>query len=220
MIALLLGLTGCATFTGARPLEPGQHEVGASLGGPFVSALGIVTPLPMLIAQGRSGVAMVGDRPFDLSYGMNLTGLPFGILQGHVGVAWELLAQAGWVPALAISTRVFLASNPLWFGVERSELAVSFWAANQTELLASWMPGGQLIYTGLAQYTDFGAPSLLLTPILGTELDFGLGGFRLQIETRYFAVGRSSTTQNVNWFPGGRGGAGALGFSLGFGYRF
>lgn len=219
VLSLCCLLTACSTMNNARPMAPGEHAVGLTIGGPIVE-FGVPIPLPNAVIEGKQGVATVLDRNLEINYGLNLTGLAFGVIQGHIGGAWELLSQVGFLPALAVSTRVFLATNPLWFGVERSETALSFWGANQTELLASWMPGGQLIYTGIAQYTDFGAPSLLVTPILGTELDFGLGGFRLQLETRYFAVGRSSTTENVNWFPGGRGGAGALGFSLGFGYRF
>lgn len=211
-----LSLTACSTMNNARPSAPGEHAVGLTLGGPIVE-FGAPIPLPNAIAEGKHGVTTLLERNLEINYGLNLTGLAFGILQGHVGAAWELMTQEGWRPALAISNRIFLATNPLWLGEERSEFAFGFWGANQTELLASWKPGGQLLYAGIAQYLDFGAPSLLLTPILGTELDVGLGGFRVQLEARYFAVGRQAPTTNISWFPGG---AGALGFSLGFGYHF
>ncbi len=216
LLPALLLTSSCTTMNTARPLAPGEHAAGLTIGGPMI-VVGAPLPLPNAIVEGKHGVVTLLERDLEINYGLNLTGLAFGVIQAHVGGAWELLAQDGWIPALSISNRVFLATNPLWLGPPRSETAVGFWGANQTELLASWKPGGQLLYTGIAQYLDFGAPSLLLTPILGTELDFGLGGFRLQLEARYFALGRSTQATNLVWFPGG---SGALGFSIGFGYHF
>ncbi len=37
---------GCATMNGARPLEPGQHAVGVTLGGAVLEFAGAPLPLP------------------------------------------------------------------------------------------------------------------------------------------------------------------------------
>lgn len=207
MIALLLALTGCATFTGARPLEPGQHEVGATVGGPLVSALGVVMPLPMIIAQGRSGVAMVGDRPFDLSYGMNLTGLPFGVIGLHGGGSFLLAHPNGAVPAVSISDRLFLGMNPIDQATEGTR-GVSL--VNQLELAVSWELGHHLLYVSASNYLDLRSPGLLLTPKLGARFDFGdRGGFALHTELQYWGVTHAAQTDRVDWITAGPGAIGA-----------
>jgi hypothetical protein len=87
------------------------------------------------------------------------------------------------------------------------------WGLDQVELTASWDPGGQLVYLGVAEYLDFGAPSLLLSPFVGTELDPGrAGGVGFQIELRYFALNRQPVSGVVPWVSAGPG---ALGLTLG-----
>ena len=207
--------SGCMTMTGARPLEPGEHQVGATLGGPMVNVGGIVTPLPNIVIEGRHGVAKPLDRNLDVNYGLNATALAFGIAQLHVGGSFMVFEAGGF--GLSVTDRVFFASNVISTS-DKAPGTRTLWGANQTELTASYMLGQQLVYLSLSEYLDFGAPSLLLTPALGFVFDPGKeGGLMPSLEFRYYAVNRFPEASSADWFPGDRG---ALGVGLGLGYRF
>jgi hypothetical protein len=195
-------------MNGARPLEPGQHAVGVTLGGAVLEFAGAPLPLPNAVVEARHGVALVADRPLDLSYGLNLTPLAFGLVQGHVGSSWLLFDQRGAAPALSVTDRVFFALDP----------APQGWGANQLELTASWRSGHQLVYLSLSQYLDLLRPSLVLTPALGAALDPGpAGGFFVQPELRYYGVNLVNELNTIPWMPDR---VGAVGFSVGVGSTF
>jgi hypothetical protein len=200
-------------------LEPGSHELGLTLGGPFVVVGGAPIPLPNANLEGRSGVAAPLERELDVNYGINLTGLAFGILQMHAGASWLLLDQRGAVPAIALTDRIFFATNALGLKWKPEGEALG-WAANQIELNLSWLLGGQLLYAGLAEYLDFGNPSLTLTPVLGAVFDPAPAretGVRLHLEGRWFAVNQPHVLDTVTWVPNNRGG---IGVALGVSYLF
>ena len=211
LLSSLLATWGCGTFNAARPLAPGEHAVGATLGGPLIT-LGAPLPIPSLVVEGRHGLQPLANRPFDLHYGLNATAAGFGIAQGHVGAAWQLTDAKGGVPALTVANRVFLADNHL--ASNKAETAERhFWALDQLDLLASWDSGRWLGYTGLSQLTDFRYPGLHLAPVLGGQVS--LGGARswsLQLETRYYGVNDTASSNAVPWVTLGPG---ALGVNLG-----
>jgi len=203
---------GCITAPSARPLAKGEHEVGLSLGGPVFALGSLRLPIPNAVAEGRSGVAELAGRPLDVNYGLNLTALPFGVFQVHGGASWLALEQNGAIPAVSVSDRVFLASNPLGV-IGELPRSLGFWAMNQTEVTASWMVGQQLLYVGLGQYTDLRSPALTLTPLVGARFDLGApGGTLFGLELRWFAVNKSTLLNTVQWVPDSRG---AIGIGLG-----
>lgn len=211
----LLYLAGCSTLSGARPLEPGRHAVGATVGGPLVP-LGAPIPLPNVVVEAKHGIAEIAQRPFELGYGLNVTGLPYGIVQGHIGVGYLLFDQAKARPALSLTKRTFFATNAAGASY-RYVGRVQGWALDQFELTASWAPGQQLVYTSVSEYLDWGNPQLLLTPAVGAQLDPGEpGGFLVQPELRWYAFHRRAALDNVDWV----GPRGALGISLGFATTF
>jgi hypothetical protein len=216
-LVLLLGAPGCATFSGARPLEPGETELGVSVGGPILQFGGAAIPVPNLNLQGRHGLARPLDRPLDIAYGLNLTALPFGILQGHVGVNWLLIHQRKAAPALAVTYNQFFATNaPGLPSKPKGEPAG--WAANQIELNVSWLIKEQLIYAGLAQYFDFGNPRLTLTPSIGVVLDTSPkkpGGLKVHFDLRWYAVTQRDLYDAIRWVPRPQG---AFGFGGGISY--
>ena len=218
-LALLLAtlpLAACSTMTGARPLAPGEHAVGLTVGGGMVE-LGGPIPLPNTVVEGRHGVALLDGRPLDVNYGLNGTALPFGLLQGHVGASYLLAEQDGGVPALAITNRVFVATN-LPGLPHKADPRLQGWGADQVELDFSWALGNHLLFVGLAQYFDFGNPSLVLTPVLGTHLDPGeAGGLGVQLEARWYGIGQRQDLDTAVFFPNDNG---ALGLTVGLTYRF
>lgn len=206
--------SGCGTLTTARPLDPGEHVVGATLGGP-VADLGFVTmPLPNLVVQGRSGLSPLAGRPLEVDYGLNLTAAAFGVVGAHVGGSWQLLDQQGGVPALTLSERMFVYDSHLSFSREADVRASYF--LNQSELLASWDTRRALLYVGVGNYLDFGEPRLLLTPALGASLHLG-PQWDLQLEGRAYAVGQTKQYNGLRWVSLG---SGALGGTLSVSRRF
>ncbi|MEO0604355.1 MAG: hypothetical protein AAF211_23165 [Myxococcota bacterium] len=200
-VGLALLLTACGTLSSARPLEKGQTRVAATLGGPMID-FGGPLPLPFVVVEARHGLPRLADRPFDLGYGLNLTGLPFGLTAGHVGASWLLVEQNGARPALSLGNRVFFALN-IPGGPDRPDPQLQGWGMDQIELTASWQTGRTLPYVSLAQYIDFSNPELLLTPAAGVQVDPGdPGGFVFQSELRWFGVTRTRDILIPTWVPG------------------
>lgn len=213
----LLGATGCMTLPGARPLHRGEHQVGLSVGGPLVVVSDQKIPLPNAILEGRSGVGYIVERPIDLNYGLNLTAIGFGVAQLHLGASWLMFDQRGAIPALAVTDRLFVATNALT-PQDKAPGSKQAWASDQIELSASWLLGQQLLYVSLSQYTDFGLPRLLLTPALGVMFDFGeRDGFKLMLEGRYYAINQRKELTTIRWATDPRG---ALGVGIGVSYAF
>lgn len=218
VLGALLAASGCSTLSGARPLEPGQHQFGMTLGGPMVLLGEAPIPLPNANLEGRHGLAVLADRPIDINYGVNATAFAFGMLQVHVGSSYLLLHQDGGIPAISVTDRIFFAINPFDLS-SKADGAFGAWGMNQVEFSFSWLLGGQLVYVALAHYLDFLEPGLLFTPALGAAFDPGdEGGLRLNLELRWYALSFTKDLDTVRWFPGGQG-PGSLGVSLGFSYQ-
>ena len=217
LCGLAITLSGCASINGARPLGPGQHEFGVTFGGAVIEFMGAPIPIPNLVVEGRSGITKLANRELDLNYGLNITGLPFGIMQLHVGASWLLAHPKGAVPALSMTNRLWFANNGPGASY-KSEGAVGVWASHQLEFTVSWMLGQHLLYVALAQYTDFLNPALTLTPAIGATFDGGQpGGFKFQLEARYFALNQTQAARPFTFVPGAPG---AIGISFGFIHAF
>lgn len=213
----VLLVAGCSTMNGARPLADGEQAMGLTVGGPVVFVGDSPIPLPNANLEGRTGLAPLGGMPFDTNYGLNLMGLPFGVLQGHVGASLLLMEEADGVPALSVTDRLYLGTNLPGLATH-TDARPSFWASNQLELDASWLFGGQLAYVGLAGYLDLVRPTFSLAPVVGMHFDFSpgtVGGFGLQLEGRWFAANRKPELDAVKWAGLGTG---AIGVTLGVTY--
>ncbi len=217
-IALVGLLMGCSTMNGARPLEADQQAASVTFGGAMVEFGGNFIPMPHLMVEGRRGLGEVKGVKSDVHGGINLTAAAFGQIGLHGGSSHLLMEQSGGVPAIAFVERFYLYTNHADGNTHID--GRGFWALQQSELVGSWALGNHLIYTGLAQYTDLGDPSLLLTPMVGGEF-FGPAdqpGWGLQLEARWFAMNRDHDLINVTWLQ--PLGVGALGLSAGVRYTF
>ncbi len=216
-LILLLG-TACGTMNSARPLDQGQHAVGVTLGGPMVEFGGSYVPLPNAILEGRSGMAPIADKNWDINYGLNLTALAFDQVGLHVGASYQARKQNGNIPAISFTNRLYLYSNHI--SGNTIDTGKGLWANDELTLTFSWKLGRQLVYTGFSQYFDLSNPNFTFTPFLGTEL-FNTGkknGFALQFEVRNYAIGWNPTITTAKWNrPFGSGGFGG---NLGLVYRF
>jgi len=202
--ALLIG-TGCSTMNTARPLEPGQHAVGATVGGPLLNLNGPIFPLPLANVEGRSGLTHLAGRPLDVNYGLHLTSLLFGDAGVHAGASYLLLQQQGLVPALSVASRLYFFTNV--FDQRKPTTQQRFWALDQLEATISYELWDQLIYAGLVEYLDLELPSLFLAPFLGVEVTPGLDWLGLQLEGRYLVPWISSEPASPQWVaPANQGG--------------
>jgi hypothetical protein len=210
---------GCSTLSGARPLDRGQHEVGAVIGGPMLR-FGVPIPFPNVVVGARSGLPELADRPFDLGYGLNLTGLPYGVLAVHGDLGWQLNDQNGPLPAFTVRNKVFLQTNVI-AGNKADGVRRGLALADELDLYASWglnPEQSSLFFVSLAQTLDFVEPSLILTPGIGTEIDpGGRGGWRFQGELRWWAINRGTLSNNAAWIPKNPG---AIGIHFGVAYGF
>jgi hypothetical protein len=217
-IAVLTTVAGCSTLSGARPLEPGRHELGVVLGGPVAELFGAPIPFPNVVVGGRSGLGRIADRPFDLGYGLNATALPFGVVAAHGDLGWLAYDQHGAAPAITVRNRLFLATNLPAAGFKEGSPAGA-WGADQLELITSWKLDEHVVYAAVGQALDFKRPGLLITPALGASIDPGdVGGLRFQLEARWWAVNRLHDLSLIQWVPGTPGAIGIhLGVAWGFG---
>ena len=173
------------------------------LGGPI--------PLPNAVLGARSGLGHLAGRPLDLGYGINVTGLPFGILALHGDLGWLAIDQHGVFPAVTVRNKLFWSSN--FFATKQQGVPTSAWAVDEVDVFASWKLKGTVIYGSLGQVFDFGNLQLNLVPALGASIDFGKeGGLTLQPEVRWWAIDHSSQQRNVQWVPANPG---AIGIHLG-----
>lgn len=216
LLGPLLILSACGVHHSARPLDKGEHRVGATFGGPMVAFGGAVIPLPNLVVQGASGVAELNDKPLELDYGLNVTALAFGQLGLHLGGSYLLLEQKGAIPALSVTDRIYIYNN--YISPTTTPEAKGFSFVDQLEVTASWLVKEQLIYGGLAQYTDLKSPGLILSPFMGLDLSHGSGPWSVQIEGRYMGVNLSKEVNTIEWV--GVGDRGAVAFNLGFSRTF
>ncbi|MEC7987548.1 MAG: hypothetical protein VX278_20445 [Myxococcota bacterium] len=217
---LLLG-SACGTMNSARPLDQGQHAVGLTVGGPMIEfprKSKSYIPLPNAVLEGRSGMAPIKGKNWDINYGINLTAIPFDQIGLHTGASFQLMKQNGNIPAVSVGNRLFLYSNHL--SSTTIDDGKAFWACNEIVTTASWKVGHQMVYTGVSQYFDLSQPSATITPFLGAEF-FNTGvknGFVLQFEVRNYALGRNPTFDFLEWNT--PFGSGAFGGNLGLTYRF
>ena len=129
-------LLGCGTINSTIPLDKGEHAMGATFGGPLLTALGPPIPVPSLVLEGVSGTEPFFDRPTDVSYGLNATALAFGTIGGHFGSSWQLVRENGSVPNLTVSGRAFIYSNHL--DQTKPREARRLYIMEQLDLTTSW----------------------------------------------------------------------------------
>ena len=78
----VITVTDCCAATSE---EGHKAAVGGTFGGAVLDAGFVTTPMPNLNVEGRSGVTSFMDRPVELNYGLNVTGIAFGLGSAHIG---------------------------------------------------------------------------------------------------------------------------------------
>ena len=194
---------GCTTFSNARPLEPGQHALAVTGGGPLTNVPGIgQIPLPNVTVEGRSGVA----HHVDVNYGVHLLPAVYGAPGAHVGATWQLFDQPEpVVPALSVGQRLFGFTNV----VDDRRASKAFYALSQTDLTASWEPlVHQLVYVGATGYVplndyldrdDATAGIVRFAPFAGLVVSPGLDWLQVNVEGRWLSPSTDQRFAVVDW---------------------
>lgn len=203
--ALLIALFvagACTTVNTARPLEPGQHGVSVTLGGPIADIPNIGSiPFPHMTIEGRHGLI----EDLDMNYGLHVLPALFGVAGGHLGATWLAMDQQEWIPAISAGQRLFVFSNRL--DNRKPAASRAEWLLSQTDLTASWLLYDQLVYAGATAYIPVLQPQVFLAPFAGVEFRPGIDWLRLQLEARYLAPYINTQYGVVNWVaPGDQGG--------------
>ena len=210
---LTLLLSGCGTLSAARPMEAGEHRVGATFGGPFTTALGPPIPVPNLIIEGRSGLKPVGEKPVDVNYGINATGIAFGQMGLHGGASIHLLEPAGARPGLSVTERLHLYNN--YFDQTKPPETRMFWGLNEFDVTASWALREHRLYAGVSDVVDLSDPELLISPFLGVELQPADRRVCFQVESRVLGANFSPEVWDVTWLTlGGTPGYGLVSVTM------
>ena len=211
MLASLM--LGCGTINSTIPLDKGEHAMGATFGGPLLTALGPPIPVPSLVIEGVSGTEPFFDRPTDVSYGLNATALAFGTIGGHFGSSWQLVRENGAIPNLTASGRAYIYSNHL--DQTKPRETRQLYLMEQLDLTTSWSFKNHLFFSGLGGYYDSPDPELILAPFVGMELR-SQKRFFCQWELRYMGVNRQPDIVDVTFASPGGYGAIATTFSAGW----
>jgi hypothetical protein len=198
-LAVLSG-SACTTFNTARPLEPGQHQVSAVLGGPLLDVPGVGDiPMPNVTLEGRHGIA----HHFDVGYGVQLLPLLFGDVGVHVGADYQFNDQpSAWAPALTVSEKLFGFSNIIDTRKAQKDLL----GMSETALTASWsFCGDQLFYAGGTLYAIQSSTPVpdgqhvFLSPFAGFQFNPGLDWLRIQVEGKWAAPYLNEKFAVVDW---------------------
>jgi hypothetical protein len=202
----------CITVPVTETLQPGQSEVGMTLGGPLIAVPGggPTIPLPSITVEYRKG----GGESWDWSVGTHLLPTAFGALGVHGGASYRLLDQDAYRPRLIVTNRLYLFSNHL--DGRKPTDSRGFWANNELLLTGAWDHGAATYYVHLMEHLDLALPGLVLTPALGAKYRFKEWEFFA--EFRWFGANADNSKAVLQWQ--GIGDLGAQAIGLGFSRRF
>lgn len=141
-------LFSCAPSRLVKPLEKGEQQVNASLGGPLINFAGTTIPIPFTSLTYANGVA---DKTTAFA-SLHITSLMFGVFQTDIGVVRELYSPDS-ISRITPGISIAPAAN---IAFDKWENNFRFWP--QIDLNAYWMLGKQrqhYFYTGLSNWLEF-----------------------------------------------------------------
>ena len=199
----------CAYCTPSRivqPLQKGERQVGAHLGGPLIKFAGAPIPIPFTSLSYAQGVT----NKLTAFGGVGLTAAAFGVADIDVGATYGLLVPQGARPGVSVSTDWHFMLDK-WAGV--------FSCYPTLDANAYWTIGKprNTAYIGLNNWFELRntrAHGELQTqhwlPNLQAGYIFRHGKWNYTLEAKYLAAG----IDNVKLVPDyiGAGGYGAFGF--------
>jgi hypothetical protein len=213
-ICTTLLFVACAPSRVVRPLEKGQKQVNAHLGGPLIGFAGTTIPIPftsLTYAQGlRKNTTVYGS--------VHTTSLMFGVFQTDIGACQNLYYN----DSLKLG---FSASPALNLAFDKWEKNFRCWP--QLDVNAYWELKAKksFVYAGVENWFELSSykahqqkqqTHVLINPQIG--FTYCRTKWNYNTELKYLAPGKVNTPNIVDYK--GIGGKGAIGFYLSVSRKF
>ena len=144
-ISIALVAVSCTSQKIVRPLETGEQQVSANLGGPLIGFGGLTIPVPLTSVNYARGLS----DSLTIHGGLQTTSLLYKTLQVDAGATYGLLKPDGWKPGLSASASLnfltdFREGNPKLYP--------------QLDANAYWDYGtNHFMYVGITNWIEFSA---------------------------------------------------------------
>ena len=212
-ILALIVWSSCNTQRIVKPLEKGNHQIQANLGGPLIGFAGTTIPIPLTSV----GYAYGLTDSLTIHSGVQLTNLAYQNLQYDLGLTYGFLKPNGWIPGLSGSMalnylRDFRQGNQALYPQLDANL---FWDYGNNHFM----------YLGTTNWIEFGSNRSHNEPIeqrLLSGIQFGntfcTDKWNFTIESKWLAPTRNSNNLSVDYktysISGERKGAVGLYFGI------
>lgn len=148
IVSIAISIVSCAPSRLVKPLEKGEEQVNASLGGPLINFAGTTIPIPFTSVTYANGVA----EKTTAFASLHTTSLMFGVFQTDIGVVRELYSPDS-ISRITPGISIAPAAN---IAIDRWKSNFRFWP--QFDLNAYWLLGKHrqhYFYTGLSNWLEF-----------------------------------------------------------------
>lgn len=216
-VAIALFCGACTTQKIVKPLQKGQQQVSANLGGPLIGFAGTTIPIPLTSINYARGL----QDNITLHGGLQTTSLLYRTLQIDAGVTYGLFQANGWTPGLSLSGSLNFLSD---FRENNSKVYP------QLDANIYWDYGNEhFMYFGSTNWVELSkskAHSEIQEKRWLTGIQFGntwvLEKWNLTAESKWLAPTRSSLNSVVDYKTYSWNGVprGAVGIYLGFARKF
>ena len=99
LILLLIVISGCTSQKIVKPLQKGQQQVRANLGGPLIGFGELTIPIPLTPINYARGMS----NKLTIHTGLQTTSLLYRTIQVDAEATYGMLKNEGWVPGISIS---------------------------------------------------------------------------------------------------------------------
>jgi hypothetical protein len=208
MLVISIILCGCGTISSVKPMGAGNKSFVFSAGGPVAPVYDINMPLPYSVLRYRFGL----DDNTDIHIGVHPTMALLANLGLDVGITKHFVRNDGLRPGFSASLCLYGFYD---FTDVSSVRVYPDVALIMTYDISRRVP---VLYLGLESMIQFTEPYIVPVFLLGSEFSLG-SRFTLSTEARWYAPTESGEDRVVDFAltPFGQG---AVGFVLGFAYRF
>ncbi len=214
MISVLLFFQSCAPSRVVRPLEKGEKQVSANLGGPMLGFAGAVIPMPLTSVSYAQGIS----DDVTVFGGLHTTAMLFGVFQTDIGACYNLYHPD--------SSKFGLSVNPVInMAYDKWESEFKLWPEIDINAYYEFIPNKSFAYVGVSNWFELASEKAheetqenkwLINPHIGYT--YSRKKWNYNFETKWL-VPNLDTKPNVVDYKG-LGGKGAVGIYFTFTRKF
>jgi hypothetical protein len=210
----VIGLWSCNTTRVVKPLEKGELQAGANLGGPLfkLGSAPLFMPLSSLHAA-------YGCKEHTTAFAsLHTTALLFGVLQTDLGITRQLIQQNNYIPGISVSP----IANMM---IDRWDGRFSFFPQLDINAYWNYRSKPHFFYTGLNNWFEFRnkrahgetQPTFIL-PTLHLGHQWCKSKYNIQLELKYIGFTQPNQPVVVNYISPAS--TGTLGIYFGINRKF